>query len=218
MTEPSPGIAEPGQETLTGAEQVDRLRNVALASPVLPDDSGPGSDAKPQVTVRPPVIKVGGTYDDEAAEMEESFSMAAATTQEIGAVSGHVPAGGARLDARGISAWFGSAKVLQRVSLTMEPKTVTALIGPSGCGKSTFLRTLNRMHELIPSAALAGEVFLNGEDIYAPGRRITETRKRIRHGVPEAQPVPGHDHRSERRRGAQARGHQSKRVREGRAH
>src|SRR5258708_4195914 len=53
------------------------------------------------------------------------------------------------LDARNISAWFGDHKVLERVSLTMEPGTVTALIGPSGCGKSTFLRILNRMHELV---------------------------------------------------------------------
>ena len=50
----------------------------------------------------------------------------------------------------------------------MAPATVTALIGPSGCGKSTFLRILNRMHEMIPGAALAGEVLLDGEDIYDP--------------------------------------------------
>ena len=53
------------------------------------------------------------------------------------------------LDAQNVSAWFGDHKVLQRVSLNMEPGTVTALIGPSGCGKSTFLRILNRMHEMI---------------------------------------------------------------------
>ena len=70
-----------------------------------------------------------------------------------------------------MSAWFGSNKVLDRVSLSMPPGTVTALIGPSGCGKSTFLRILNRMHESVPSAQLAGEVRLNGEDIYAPGQQ-----------------------------------------------
>src|SRR5579864_2732337 len=62
------------------------------------------------------------------------------------------------LEARNVSAWFGTHKVLERVSLTMEPGTVTALIGPSGCGKSTFLRILNRMHEMVKGAALAGEV------------------------------------------------------------
>ena len=68
----------------------------------------------------------------------------------------------AGLEALQVSAWFGKHKVLQRVSLEMPPGTVTALIGPSGCGKSTFLRILNRMHEMIPGAALAGEVLLAG--------------------------------------------------------
>ena len=86
---------------------------------------------------------------------------------------------GARLDAVNVSAWFGTNRVLSRVSLSMPPGTVTALIGPSGCGKSTFLRILNRMHELVPSAKLAGQVNLSGQDIYAAGQRITETRKRI---------------------------------------
>ena len=106
----------------------------------------------------------------------------------------HGPGGGsdpASLDAVNVSAWFGSNKVLERVSLAMPAATVTALIGPSGCGKSTFLRILNRMHESVPSAQLAGEVLLNGEDIYAPGQRVTETRRADRHGVPEAEPVPG---------------------------
>ncbi|MGH3783388.1 MAG: ATP-binding cassette domain-containing protein, partial [Pseudonocardiaceae bacterium] len=68
----------------------------------------------------------------------------------------------AALEARSISAWFGDRKVLDRVSLYMPAGSVSALIGPSGCGKSTFLRILNRMHELIPSATLAGEVLLSG--------------------------------------------------------
>jgi phosphate transport system ATP-binding protein len=61
----------------------------------------------------------------------------------------------------------------------MEPRKVTALIGPSGCGKSTFLRILNRMHELVPIAALAGSVALDGQDIYGPNLPVTETRLRI---------------------------------------
>jgi phosphate transport system ATP-binding protein len=94
------------------------------------------------------------------------------------------------IDARSISAWFGTHKVLDRVSLHMPAGTVTALIGPSGCGKSTFLRILNRMHELIPSAALAGEVLLNGEDIYDATRRVTETRKRIGMVFQKPNPFP----------------------------
>jgi phosphate transport system ATP-binding protein len=87
--------------------------------------------------------------------------------------------GPALLEASNVSAWFGSNKVLERVSLVMEPRQVTALIGPSGCGKSTFLRILNRMHELVPSAALAGSVRLDGVDIYSQTQPATETRLRI---------------------------------------
>jgi phosphate transport system ATP-binding protein len=83
------------------------------------------------------------------------------------------------LEASNVSAWFGKNKVLERVSLTMQPRRVTALIGPSGCGKSTFLRILNRMHELIPSAQLAGSVTLDGVDIYGPTVPVTDTRNRI---------------------------------------
>jgi len=70
------------------------------------------------------------------------------------------------MSANGVSVWFGKRKVLENVNIDFPKKTVTALIGPSGCGKSTFLRTLNRLHELIPGAALAGEVLYEGEDIY----------------------------------------------------
>ena len=83
------------------------------------------------------------------------------------------------IEATNVSAWFAKNKVLERVSLKMEPGKVTALIGPSGCGKSTFLRILNRMHELIPSAALSGSVELDGVDIYGPSLKVTETRLHI---------------------------------------
>ena len=84
-----------------------------------------------------------------------------------------------RMEATNVSAWFGSNKVLERITLSMEPGKVTALIGPSGCGKSTFLRILNRMHELVPTAALSGSVKLDGVDIYGPALRVTETRLKI---------------------------------------
>ncbi|MFF6956668.1 phosphate ABC transporter ATP-binding protein [Streptomyces sp. NPDC088197] len=98
--------------------------------------------------------------------------------------------GAATLDARGISAWFGTHKVLDRVSLTMPAGRVTALIGPSGCGKSTFLRTLNRMHEMIPGAAMGGEVLLDGDDIYAAGRPLTEARRHIGMVFQKPNPFP----------------------------
>ncbi|MGA2520646.1 MAG: phosphate ABC transporter ATP-binding protein [Acidimicrobiales bacterium] len=96
----------------------------------------------------------------------------------------------ATLEAREISAWFGARQVLDDVSLTMEAQRVTALIGPSGCGKSTFLRILNRMHELTPSAALAGDVLLDGVDIYDPGRKLTEARRHIGMVFQKPNPFP----------------------------
>ena len=100
------------------------------------------------------------------------------------------PAPLATLDARAISAWFGTRQVLDRVSLTMAAGEVTALIGPSGCGKSTFLRILNRMHELIPSASLAGEALLDGVDIYDPSRRLTDARRQIGMVFQKPNPFP----------------------------
>jgi phosphate transport system ATP-binding protein len=94
------------------------------------------------------------------------------------------------IEARDVAAWFGDHKVLEGVSLTMEPGKVTALIGPSGCGKSTFLRILNRMHELVRTAALAGEVLLGGEDIYHPRQRPADVRRRIGMVFQKPNPFP----------------------------
>jgi phosphate transport system ATP-binding protein len=96
----------------------------------------------------------------------------------------------AELRAVDITAWFGTHKVLDRVSLTMPAGGITALIGPSGCGKSTFLRILNRMHELVPSAALAGEVLLDGEDIYDPAKKLIDARRAIGMVFQKPNPFP----------------------------
>jgi phosphate transport system ATP-binding protein len=74
-----------------------------------------------------------------------------------------------RIETRNLSCHYGSTLAVDSVSLTIEPKTVTALIGPSGCGKSTYLRALNRMHEVIPGARIDGTVLLDDEDIYGSG-------------------------------------------------
>ncbi|RZI80549.1 MAG: ATP-binding cassette domain-containing protein, partial [Microbacterium sp.] len=94
------------------------------------------------------------------------------------------------LEAETRSAWFGQRKVLDRVSLDVPAGQVTALIGPSGCGKSTFLRILNRMHELVPGAQLAGEVRLDGEDIYDPARKVTDARRSIGMVFQKPNPFP----------------------------
>jgi phosphate ABC transporter ATP-binding protein len=100
------------------------------------------------------------------------------------------PASLSELDAHSISAWFGDHQVLLDVSLTMPRGQVTALIGPSGCGKSTFLRILNRMHELVPSASLAGEVRLDGDDIYDSSHRLIDARKNIGMVFQKPNPFP----------------------------
>ena len=97
---------------------------------------------------------------------------------------------GTGLETRGVHAWFGKKHVLSDISLNFAAGTVTALIGPSGCGKSTFIRTLNRMHEFIPTAALAGEVLLDGKDIYASGTDVTKIRLRVGMVFQKPNPFP----------------------------
>ena len=103
---------------------------------------------------------------------------------------GGPPPGAATLTARRACAWFGDNLVLENVDLAMPAAEVTALIGPSGCGKSTFLRLLNRMHELVPGAALAGQVLLDGQDIYRAGIRAQEVRLRIGMVFQKPNPFP----------------------------
>jgi phosphate transport system ATP-binding protein len=105
-------------------------------------------------------------------------------------IRGGPPPGAASIEARDASAWFGDRLVLEGVDLLMPAGEVTALIGPSGCGKSTFLRLLNRMHELVPSASLGGEVLLDGEDIYRPGIRAQEVRLRVGMVFQKPNPFP----------------------------
>jgi phosphate transport system ATP-binding protein len=94
------------------------------------------------------------------------------------------------LETRKVSAWFGERQILEDIDLTMPPNTVTAIIGPSGCGKSTFLRVLNRMHELVPGASLAGEVLLDDVDVYAPGARPAAVRLAIGMVFQKPNPFP----------------------------
>jgi phosphate transport system ATP-binding protein len=98
--------------------------------------------------------------------------------------------GASALVATDVSCWFGNRQVLERCSLNMEPGKVTALIGPSGCGKSTFLRTLNRMHEVVPGAKIAGTVELDGQDIYGEGLGVTEVRMAIGMVFQKPNPFP----------------------------
>src|SRR6201999_1659827 len=84
-----------------------------------------------------------------------------------------------RIDADNLNIYYGKFKAVADCSLTIAPRSVTAFIGPSGCGKSTVLRTLNRMHEVIPGAHVKGSVQLDGEDIYAGGVDPVNVRRTI---------------------------------------
>ena len=84
-----------------------------------------------------------------------------------------------RIEVRDLNVYYGKFKAVEDVTLTIEPRTVTAFIGPSGCGKSTFLRTLNRMHEVIPGARVEGEVLIDGNNLYGPGVDPVLVRRQV---------------------------------------
>ena len=83
------------------------------------------------------------------------------------------------ISVKGLSVFFGQHQVLKKVSLEVKANAVTAIIGPSGCGKSTFLRSLNRMHELVPEARMDGEIKLFGQDIYNKSVEPVIVRRRV---------------------------------------
>jgi phosphate transport system ATP-binding protein len=143
-------------------------------TPSPSEEAYPGADAAPEVAGQNG--SAGQSYDDYPE------------TGDYPVLSGGQRL--ATLEAREITAWFGDHMVLDRVSLTMDAGEVTALIGPSGCGKSTFLRILNRMHQMIPSAQMAGEVLLDGVDIYAPSQRLTHARRDIGMVFQKPNPFP----------------------------
>ena len=84
-----------------------------------------------------------------------------------------------RIEINDLNVYYGKFKAVEGVTLTIEPRTVTAFIGPSGCGKSTFLRTLNRMHEVIPGARVEGEVLIDGNNLYADGVDPVLVRRQV---------------------------------------
>jgi phosphate transport system ATP-binding protein len=84
-----------------------------------------------------------------------------------------------RIEVKDLNVYYGKFKAVEDISLTIEPRTVTAFIGPSGCGKSTFLRTLNRMHEVIPGAWVDGEVLIDGNNLYAEGVDPVLVRRQV---------------------------------------
>lgn len=94
------------------------------------------------------------------------------------------------LTVRDLSIFFGNNHVLKRISLDVPARAVTAIIGPSGCGKSTFLRALNRLHELVPTARMEGEIRLFGQDIYSRGVEPVVVRRRVGMVFQKSNPFP----------------------------
>lgn len=84
-----------------------------------------------------------------------------------------------KIQVRKLNLYYGQSQALREISLDVAPHTVVALIGPSGCGKSTFLKTLNRMNDLVPGVRIEGEVLLEGQNVYAPGTDVVLLRKRV---------------------------------------
>ena len=111
-----------------------------------------------------------------------------------------------RLDLKQVNIYYGSFHAVSDVSLSILPRSVTAFIGASGCGKTTVLRTLNRMHEVIPGARVEGSVMLDDEDIYAPGIDPVGCTQGDRDGVPAAEPVPRHVNSRQRGGGLETAG------------
>ncbi len=86
--------------------------------------------------------------------------------------------------------WYGNHQALKNISMNIQDKGITALIGPSGCGKSTFLKTLNRMNDLVPNVKITGKVCYEGQDIYAPDTNVNDLRRQIGMVFQKPNPFP----------------------------
>jgi phosphate transport system ATP-binding protein len=95
-----------------------------------------------------------------------------------------------KIGVRNLNFYYGRSLALKDISLDIPERMVTAFIGPSGCGKSTFLRTLNRMNDVIPGTRVEGEVSLDGQDIYAPGTDVVDLRRRVGMVFQKSNPFP----------------------------
>ena len=94
------------------------------------------------------------------------------------------------ITAKNLCLWYGSAQALKNINIQIPENNITALIGPSGCGKSTFLKTLNRMNDLIPGVKITGEVRYLDTDIFAPGLDVNALRKEIGMVFQKPNPFP----------------------------
>ena len=94
------------------------------------------------------------------------------------------------VEANQFNFWYGENQALHEINLTIRPRSVTALIGPSGCGKSTFLRSFNRLNDVIPDTKHTGQIRLDGEDVYAAGNDVVNLRQRVGTVFQRSNPFP----------------------------
>jgi phosphate transport system ATP-binding protein len=116
--------------------------------------------------------------------VEAAQPLAVAHSQET------ITAAPSKISVRNLDFYYGRVQALYDISLEIRERVVTAFIGPSGCGKSTFIRTLNRMNDVIPGTRVAGEVLIDGRDIYAPGTDVVELRRKVGMVFQKSNPFP----------------------------
>ena len=111
----------------------------------------------------------------------------------VASTESRTPAAQARapkISVAGMSFYYGLHRALHNITLDIQPTEVTALIGPSGCGKSTFLRSLNRMNDIVPGARVEGRISIDGQDIYAPSVDVVDLRRRVGMVFQKSNPFP----------------------------
>ncbi len=122
--------------------------------------------------------------------MTETLQLEKPTPQNTDAMETRKQLGRYKIQTDALNAWFGNNHVLKNISIGVIENNTTAIIGPSGCGKSTFIRTLNRMHELVPGARTKGSVMLDDENIYARGVDPVSIRRRVGMVFQKPNPFP----------------------------
>lgn len=135
------------------------------------DPSGRTEPTEPNPLIPSPKEKKGGVDDTAGVDRQDR--------KDLSRLDSAPELSPYKIETQDLDFYYGPVKALSGITLSIRGKSITALIGPSGCGKSTFLRTLNRMNDLIPHTRLVGKVLLDGEDIYAPGVDVYRLRKRV---------------------------------------
>jgi len=122
--------------------------------------------------------------------LQDPPTVAPAPTGFIPPVLAPVQPPAPKIRVAGMNFYYGSHRVLEDISLNIQPNQVKALIGPSGCGKSTFLRSLNRMNDIVPGARVEGSISIDGADIYAPTVDVVDLRRRVGMVFQKSNPFP----------------------------